>query len=101
MSILLVAEHDNADLKPATRSALAAAAKIGGAVDLLVAGEGCGAVAQAAAKLPGVDRIRLPGEMRAARRRDRAANGVPIPTALMAQLERLAAETDTLPLSRR
>ena len=57
MSILLVAEHDNTDLKPATHSALAAAAKIGGAVDLLVAGEGCGAVAQAASKLPGVAKV--------------------------------------------
>jgi electron transfer flavoprotein alpha subunit len=59
MSILLVAEHDNASLKPATRSALAAAAKLGGAVDVLVAGEGCGAVAAAAAQLPGVARVLL------------------------------------------
>ena len=59
MSILLVAEHDNASLKPGTRSALAAAARIGGAVDVLVAGEGCGAVAAAAAQLPGVARVLL------------------------------------------
>ncbi|MCX7685785.1 MAG: Ldh family oxidoreductase [Acetobacteraceae bacterium] len=56
---------------------------------------------RASARLPGVDRIRLPGEMRAARRRDRIANGVPIPPALMAQLDRLAAETGTAPLSSR
>lgn len=43
-------------------------------------------------RLPGVDRIRLPGEMRAVRRHDRAAHGVPIPAALMRQLDRLAAE---------
>jgi len=53
------------------------------------------------AKLPGVDRIRLPGEMRAARRHDRAANGVPIPEALMRQLDRLAEETGATRLSAR
>lgn len=42
------------------------------------------------ARLPGVERIRLPGEMRAARRRERLANGVPVPPALMAQLDGLA-----------
>jgi len=52
-------------------------------------------------KLPGVDRIRLPGEMRAARRHDRAAKGVPIPAQLMAQLDKLAAETNSTPLGAR
>jgi L-2-hydroxycarboxylate dehydrogenase (NAD+) len=52
-------------------------------------------------KLPGVDRIRLPGEMRAARRHDRVANGVPIPAQLMALLDRLAAETNSTPLGAR
>jgi LDH2 family malate/lactate/ureidoglycolate dehydrogenase len=53
------------------------------------------------ARLPGVDRIRLPGEMRAGRRKDRVANGVPIPPALMAQLDSLAAETGATPLGAR
>jgi LDH2 family malate/lactate/ureidoglycolate dehydrogenase len=53
------------------------------------------------ARLPGVERIRLPGEMRAARRKDRAANGVPIPQALIAQLDKLAAETGAAPLRER
>jgi LDH2 family malate/lactate/ureidoglycolate dehydrogenase len=53
------------------------------------------------AKLPGVERIRLPGEMRAARRHDRVANGVPIPPALLAQLDTLAAETGATPLGAR
>jgi LDH2 family malate/lactate/ureidoglycolate dehydrogenase len=56
---------------------------------------------RSSARLPGVERIRLPGEMRAARRRDRVANGVPIPPALMVQLDRLAAETGVAPLSAR
>lgn len=56
---------------------------------------------KASARLPGVERIRLPGEMRAARRRDRAANGVPLPPQLMVQLDRLAGETGAVPLGQR
>ena len=48
-----------------------------------------------------MERIRLPGEMRAARRRDRAANGVPIPPALLAQLDALATECDVAKLAAR
>jgi LDH2 family malate/lactate/ureidoglycolate dehydrogenase len=43
-------------------------------------------------RLPGVERIRLPGEARAERRRERVADGVPLPAALVAQLDTLAAE---------
>jgi LDH2 family malate/lactate/ureidoglycolate dehydrogenase len=56
---------------------------------------------RSSARLPGVERIRLPGEMRAARRKERVAQGVPIPPALMAQLDRLAAETGAAPLGMR
>lgn len=56
---------------------------------------------RASARLPGVERIRLPGEMRAARRRDRATNGVPLPLQLMTQLDRLAGETGITPLGKR
>ncbi len=59
MSILVVAEHDNAELKPATLSTVAAAAAIGGDIDVLVAGSGCGAVAEAAAKMAGVGKVLL------------------------------------------
>jgi len=59
MAVLLVAEHDNNTLAPATAKALAAAEKFGGDVDILVAGEGGGAVAQAAAKLNGVRKVLL------------------------------------------
>jgi L-2-hydroxycarboxylate dehydrogenase (NAD+) len=52
-------------------------------------------------RLPGVERIRLPGEMRASRRRDRLAHGVPLPPALISQLDRLAAETGVAPLGAR
>ncbi|MEH6563314.1 MAG: electron transfer flavoprotein subunit alpha/FixB family protein, partial [Marinobacter sp.] len=47
MSILVIAEHDNSSLKQATLSVVAAAKAIGGDIDVLVAGENCGAVAEA------------------------------------------------------
>jgi electron transfer flavoprotein alpha subunit len=59
MAILLVAEHDNSSLSDQTAKALSAAAKIGGDVDILVAGKGAKAVADAAAKLSGVRRVLL------------------------------------------
>jgi len=57
MSILVLAEHDNADLKPSTLNTVTAAKAIGGDIHLLVAGEGCGAVADAAAKIDGVSKV--------------------------------------------
>ncbi len=59
MSILVIAEHDNQALKPSTLSTLAAAAQIGGDLTLLVAGNGCGAAAEAAAKAAGVSKVLL------------------------------------------
>ncbi len=52
-------------------------------------------------RLPGVDRIRLPGDMRAQRRRERLAEGVPLAPALMTLLERLAGEAGVTPLAAR
>ena len=63
MAVLVVGEHDGAGLKPATLSAVTAAgqigAKVAGGVAVLVAGSGCGAVAAAAAKVAGVERVLL------------------------------------------
>jgi electron transfer flavoprotein alpha subunit len=59
MSILVVAEHDNAALKPVTLNVLAAAKAIGGDVDVLVAGAGCKAVADHAAAIGGVSKVLL------------------------------------------
>jgi electron transfer flavoprotein alpha subunit len=59
MSILVVAEHDNAALKPVTLNVLAAAKAIGGDVDVLVAGAGCKAVADHAAAIGGVRKVLL------------------------------------------
>ena len=59
MATLLLAEHDNKSLKDSTNKALTAAKKIGADVHVLVAGAGCKAVADAAAKLDGVKKVLL------------------------------------------
>ena len=59
MAILVIAEHDNASLKSATLNAVTAAAKIGGEIHVLVAGAGCGAAADAAAKVAGVAKVKV------------------------------------------
>ena len=59
MPTLLLAEHDNKSLKDATNKALTAAKAIGAEVHILVAGHNCKAVADAAAKLDGVEKVLL------------------------------------------
>ena len=59
MPILVIAEHDNASIKAGTLNTLAAAQAIGGDIDLLVVGSGCGAAAEAGAKLAGVAKVRV------------------------------------------
>ena len=57
MTTLLIAEHDNATLRDATQKALTAARALAAPVHVLVAGEGCRGVAEAAAKLEGVGKV--------------------------------------------
>jgi electron transfer flavoprotein alpha subunit len=59
MASLVIAEHDNVSLKDATHKAVTAAAQISSPVHILVAGENCAAVAQAAAKIAGVEKVLL------------------------------------------
>jgi electron transfer flavoprotein alpha subunit len=59
MAVLLLAEHDNKTLAPATAKVLDAAAKFGGEVDILIAGENAQGVAEEAAKLAGVRKVLL------------------------------------------
>ena len=59
MSILVIAEHDNVSIKTATLNAVTAAARIGGEIHLLVAGKGCAALADEAAKIAGVAKVLL------------------------------------------
>jgi electron transfer flavoprotein alpha subunit len=57
MSALVIAEHDNVSIKVSTLNTIAAAARCGGPVTVLVAGHGCTAAAQAAAQVAGVDKV--------------------------------------------
>lgn len=59
MAILLIAEHDNTSLSPATAKAMSAASAIGSDVHVLVAGNGCSSVADAAAGLEGAAKVLL------------------------------------------
>ncbi len=59
MSILVIAEHDNAELKASTLNTIAAAQAIGGEIHVLVAGSACDSVAQAAAAVDGVTKVRV------------------------------------------
>jgi electron transfer flavoprotein alpha subunit len=59
MTALVLAEHDNKALRPATLNAVTAAAKAGGDVHVLVAGHNAAAVAQQAAKIAGVSKVLL------------------------------------------
>ncbi|MEE9587497.1 MAG: FAD-binding protein [Hyphomicrobiaceae bacterium] len=59
MAILLVADHDNEALGAATAKALTAAGEMGGEVHVLVAGNGCRAVADEATRLTGAGKVIL------------------------------------------
>ncbi len=59
MAILVYAEHDNANLNAATLNVVTAAKAIGGDITVLVAGSGCAAVADQAAKVDGVSKVLL------------------------------------------
>ena len=57
MSILVIAEHDNSELKVATLNTVAAGIEIGGDIDVLVAGSDCDSVAESASQIPGVGKV--------------------------------------------
>lgn len=57
MAILVIADHDNANLNDATAKTVTAATRMGGEIDVLVAGEGASAVAEQAAKISGVRKV--------------------------------------------
>src|SRR5690349_5896534 len=59
MTILVIAEHDNATVKGATLNTIAAAQKIGGDIHVLIAGHNAQAAADAAAKIAGVSKVLL------------------------------------------
>lgn len=57
MATLVIAEHSNTELKPATLHAVTAAAQLGAEVHVLVAGAGCSAAAASAARIAGVSKV--------------------------------------------
>jgi len=59
MAVLVIVEHDGQRLKPGVTNTIAAAAKMGGDITVLVVGHQCGAAADAAAKVAGVKRVLL------------------------------------------
>jgi len=59
MSNLVIVEHDNNVVAAATLNAITAAQQIGGEIDLLVAGENCQAVADSAAQIAGISKVKL------------------------------------------
>jgi electron transfer flavoprotein alpha subunit len=59
MTTLVIAEHDNAQLKSATLNTVAAASKLANGVHVLVVGSGARAVADAAALIPGIEKVLL------------------------------------------
>ncbi len=59
MSNLVIVEHDNNEVAAATLHAVTAAQQIGGDIDLLIAGENCAAVAEAAAGIAGVNKVKV------------------------------------------
>ena len=57
MTVLVLAEHDNKNVKKSTLNTIAAAQKLGGDVHVLVAGHGCAEAAKAAAAIAGVAKV--------------------------------------------
>jgi len=57
MAVLVLADHDGKSIRKATLNTVAAAQKIGGDVHILVAGNGCGDAARAAASVAGVAKV--------------------------------------------
>ena len=57
MSILVIAEHDNQELKSSTLNVVTAAQALGSEIDILVAGSDCSSVAESATKIPSINKI--------------------------------------------
>ena len=57
MTSLILAEHDNSEIKPATLNAVTAARALNGSIDILVAGSNCEDAAEGASKIEGVNKV--------------------------------------------
>ncbi len=92
MKTLVLVEHDNASVKDATLAVVTAASKLG-EVHLLVAGSGCAAVADEAAKIAGVGKVHLADD--AAYANQLAENVAPLAAGLMADHDAFLAPATT------
>jgi electron transfer flavoprotein alpha subunit len=93
MSVLVLADHDNSELKDATLAAVTAATQLGGDVHVLVAGKGAKGVADAAAKVAGVSKVLLADD--AAYENALAENVAPLVAGLMAGYDAFVAPATT------
>ena len=93
MSVLVLAEHDNDSVKPATRSAITAASQLDSEVHVLVAGQDCSAAAEAAAKVTGVSKVLKADD--AAFKNSLAENLTPLLVGLAGDYAALLAPTTT------
>ena len=93
MSILILTEHDNGQLNPATLNSVTAAGEIGGDVHLLVAGDPSGAVAKQAATISGVNKVLIADD--AAFANGLAENIAPLITGLASSYSHLLAPATT------
>jgi electron transfer flavoprotein alpha subunit len=93
MTALVIAEHDNKELKPATLNAVTAASQLGGGVHVLVAGSGAQAVAEAASKIAGVSAVLLADD--AAYENKLAENVAPLIVSLAGDYDAIVAPTTT------
>lgn len=93
MTALVLAEHDNAELKDATLATVTAAAALGGDVHILVAGSGAQSVADAAAKVAGVAKVLLADDT--AYKDALAENVAPLVAGLMAGYDAFVAPATT------
>ena len=92
MKTLVLVEHDNASVKDATLHSVTAATRLG-EVHLLVAGAGCAAVAEAAAKIAGVAKVHLADDASLANQLPE--NVAPLVVALMANHDAFLASATT------
>ena len=93
MAALVIAEHDNAEIKAATLNTVAAAAALGGDIDILVAGADCAAAAAEAAMIPDLRKVLCAGD--AALANQLAENLAPLIAGLAEGYSHLLAPSDT------
>ncbi|MGB0844085.1 MAG: FAD-binding protein [Alphaproteobacteria bacterium] len=93
MSILVVADHTNDALNGATLNTIAAASAIGGDITVLVAGSGCSAAADAAAKVAGVSKVLMADDASLAN--NLAENAAPLIASAAAGMSHVLAPAST------